>query len=58
MNMATTIRDCGVAENDFLAQVDEMAERAFEDQCTISNPRMPLVDELVTLYKKAYYGKI
>jgi len=33
-----------------------MSERAFEDQCTNSNPRYPLISELEGLYKKAYYG--
>ena len=36
----------------------KLAERAFEDQCTTSNPRYPLVSELEEIYKKAYYGTI
>lgn len=34
-----------------------MAEKAFDDQCTIANPRYPLISELKELYRKAYYGE-
>ncbi len=57
INMPATIKECGVSEKDFLARVDYLAERAFEDQCTTANPRLPLVSELKELYLKAYYGK-
>ena len=33
-----------------------MAEQAFDDQCTVANPRYPLIAELKELYRKAYYG--
>lgn len=52
-----TIAETGVDEKEFLAKLDALAERAFEDQCTTANPRYPLVSELKELYKKAYYGK-
>ncbi|WP_458788370.1 hypothetical protein [Vallitalea sediminicola] len=51
------MKEFGVDEKDFLSRVDYLADRAFEDQCTTANPRLPLVKELVNLYKKAYYGK-
>jgi len=41
----------------FESRVDELADRAFEDQCTTANPRMPLVTELADIYRKAFYGK-
>ncbi len=37
----------------FLAKVPELADKAFEDQCTTANPRMPLVKELEEIYRKA-----
>lgn len=52
-----TIRDYGVSEEDFLATLDEMSEQAFDDQCTGTNPRYPLISEIKEMYKKAYYGK-
>ncbi|MFZ3171839.1 MAG: hypothetical protein WA118_07660 [Carboxydocellales bacterium] len=33
-----------------------MAEKAFADQTTITNPRTPLVAELADIYRRAYYG--
>lgn len=57
LNVKTTIKEFGVDEKEFLSKVDYLADRAFEDQCTTANPRLPLVKELVDLYKKAYYGK-
>jgi acetaldehyde dehydrogenase/alcohol dehydrogenase len=52
-----TIREYGVKEKDFLARLDEMAEQAFDDQCTGCNPRYPLMAEMKQLYLNAYYGK-
>ncbi|MFD2328482.1 bifunctional acetaldehyde-CoA/alcohol dehydrogenase [Cohnella sp. GCM10020058] len=42
---------------DFELRVDQLADRAFEDQCTTANPRMPLVVELADVYRNAFYGK-
>ncbi|QGG55083.1 bifunctional acetaldehyde-CoA/alcohol dehydrogenase [Paenibacillus sp. B01] len=47
----------GFDESDFEARVDELADRAFEDQCTTANPRMPLVAELADVYRGAFYGR-
>lgn len=52
-----TIRDYGVAEDTFLATLDEMTEQAFDDQCTGANPRYPLLREIRRMYLNAYYGK-
>ena len=41
----------------FETRVDYLADRAFEDQCTTANPRMPLVTELADVYRNAFYGK-
>jgi acetaldehyde dehydrogenase/alcohol dehydrogenase len=57
LEVPETIKGHGVEESVFLAKVGYLADKAFEDQCTTANPRLPLVSELVTLYKKAYYGK-
>ncbi|PZD95478.1 bifunctional acetaldehyde-CoA/alcohol dehydrogenase [Paenibacillus sambharensis] len=47
----------GVNADAFEARADYLADRAFEDQCTTANPRMPLVTELAEIYRKAFYGK-
>ena len=51
-----TIRDYGIDEKDFLATLDEMTEDAFDDQCTGTNPRYPLMSEIKDMYLQAYYG--
>ncbi len=54
--MPMTIAECGIDEQQFAARVDAMADLAFEDQCTPANPKMPLVSELATIYRDAFYG--
>lgn len=52
-----TIKDYGVDEKYFLDTLDDMVEKAFDDQCTGANPRYPLMAEIKEMYLKAYYGK-
>ena len=47
----------GITEKTFLAQLDELAVKAYDDQCTGANPRYPLISEIKELYLAAYYGK-
>ena len=35
-----------------------MAEQAFDDQCTGTNPRFPLISEIREMYLRAYYGEL
>ena len=51
-----TIKDYGISEEDFLSILDEMSEKAFDDQCTGANPRYPLISEIKEIYLKTYYG--
>ncbi|MDO3681224.1 bifunctional acetaldehyde-CoA/alcohol dehydrogenase [Paenibacillus ehimensis] len=50
-------QDLGFDPAEFEAKVDVLADRAFEDQCTTANPRLPLVTELADVYRNAFYGK-
>jgi acetaldehyde dehydrogenase/alcohol dehydrogenase len=43
-------------ERAFYEQVEQMAEQAFDDQCTGANPRYPLIRDLKELYILAYRG--
>jgi acetaldehyde dehydrogenase/alcohol dehydrogenase len=54
VDMPWTIGQCGVDRQSFEQAVPEMADIAFGDQCTISNPRMPLVTELAFIFRAAY----
>ncbi|MFM7424414.1 MAG: bifunctional acetaldehyde-CoA/alcohol dehydrogenase [Elainella sp.] len=52
-----TIRDT-LSEDDqkFYSELEQMAEQAFDDQCTGANPRYPLIQDLKNLYVLAYQG--
>ena len=52
-----SFKEAGIDENEFLAKVDMLADRAFEDQCTSANPRVPLVSEIKQIMLDSYYGK-
>jgi len=47
----------GFDAKDFESRVDYLADRAFEDQCTTANPKLPLVSELAEVYRDAFYGR-
>ena len=52
-----SFKNAGIDEQEFLAKVDILADRAFEDQCTTANPRLPLVEEIKDMLINSYYGK-
>ncbi len=57
LDMPATIAQFGVSKEAFEAKVKFLADKAFEDQCTTANPKMPLVTELEEIYRKAYSGE-
>jgi len=67
MGIPTCIKHCGVngevvkqgfvSEEEFLSRVDDIAENAFNDACTLSNPRKTSKEDLVEILKCCYYGK-
>lgn len=54
VNLPQSISETGVGKEVFESRVKILAEQAFQDQTTISNPRMPLISELEELYRQAY----
>ncbi|MBQ8391598.1 MAG: bifunctional acetaldehyde-CoA/alcohol dehydrogenase [Clostridia bacterium] len=56
VGIKNSIRDYGIDEKNFLENLDEMTEQAFDDQCTGANPRYPLMSEIKKMYLNAYYG--
>jgi acetaldehyde dehydrogenase/alcohol dehydrogenase len=52
-----SLADAGVAEADFEAALPELAEAAFMDASLRTNPRMPMVAELVELLRAGYAGR-
>ncbi|WP_392558952.1 bifunctional acetaldehyde-CoA/alcohol dehydrogenase [Orbus mooreae] len=57
LEIPLSIKDFGVDEKTFLAQVDQLAVDAFDDQCTGANPRYPLIAELKQILLDTYYGR-
>jgi acetaldehyde dehydrogenase/alcohol dehydrogenase len=43
-------------DRDFYEKLENLAEQAFDDQCTAANPRYPLINDLKELYVLAYQG--
>ena len=56
INLPKSIRDFGVKEDEFMANLDVLVERAFDDQCTGANPRYPLMSEIKKIFLDAYEG--
>ena len=57
INIPMSIKEANVEEKPFLACLDTLSEKAFDDQCTSCNARYPLISEIKDLYLDAYYGK-
>lgn len=52
-----TIKEAGVSSDKFYASLDKMSEEAFDDQCTVANPRYPLISEIKQMYINAFEGR-
>ena len=56
INLPKSIQEFGVKEDEFMANLDVLVERAFDDQCTGANPRYPLMTEIKQIFLDAYHG--
>ena len=56
LGIESSFKEAGIDEKEFLEKLDMLADRAFEDQCTTANPRLPLVSELKQIMLDSYYG--
>ena len=52
-----SIADLGISREEFSLAMPELSKIAFDDPSWRSNPRMPLLSELVELFWKAYEGR-
>jgi acetaldehyde dehydrogenase/alcohol dehydrogenase len=52
-----SIAELGISRDEFERAIPEMVKAAFDDPSWRSNPRMPLMQELVELFWKAYEGR-
>jgi acetaldehyde dehydrogenase/alcohol dehydrogenase len=57
VNIPSSIKEVySGTEEEFLGAIATLAEEAFDDQCTGSNPRYPLIKDMKDLYITAYHG--
>ncbi len=47
----------GIDRDDFMSKIEEIAYLAYEDQCSPANPRVPVVEDMIEILKKAYDTK-
>ena len=64
VDVPLTIKEAGEKDNRsyidpvvYENALEDLAYKAFDDQCTTANPRLPRIDELKKLLHLAYYGK-
>lgn len=58
LEIPENIQAAGVPQDEFEAVLDEMAEAAFQDACTRTNPRACSKEEIRELFVRAYSGKL
>ena len=54
LDMPMSIKECKIDKEIYMNSIEKLALEAFDDQCTSSNPRLPLVSELKEIYIKIY----
>ncbi|OBX05966.1 bifunctional acetaldehyde-CoA/alcohol dehydrogenase [Gallibacterium genomosp. 3] len=52
-----SFKDQGINEQEFMDARRDLALLAFEDQCSPANPRLPVVEDMIEILTKAYYGE-
>ena len=57
LGLPRSIADLGISRKDFEGAVPELVKIAFDDPSWRSNPRMPLMNELMELLWRAYEGR-
>lgn len=56
IGIPASIEDTGVSGEAFFGNLDWLSEQAFDDQCTGTNPRYPLISEIKEMYSSAFAG--
>lgn len=55
-NTLKEITEVEITEEKFLAVLDRMSQNAFDDPCTLTNPRVPTAEEIKAIYTAAFNG--
>jgi acetaldehyde dehydrogenase/alcohol dehydrogenase len=57
LDIPNSIEELGIPKEEFERALPEMTKNAFDDPSWRSNPRMPLMTELIDLFRKGYKGR-
>ena len=57
LNLPRSIAELGISKDEFEQAIPDLVKTAFDDPSWRSNPRMPLMGEMVELFWKAYEGR-
>ncbi|MBT1165920.1 bifunctional acetaldehyde-CoA/alcohol dehydrogenase [Bifidobacterium simiarum] len=56
LGMDRSFQAAGVDEDYFWSVLEQIGMRAYEDQCTPANPRIPMIEDMKDIAIAAYYG--
>ena len=51
------VTEVDMSEEKFKEVLDRMSKNAFEDPCTLTNPRVSSIEDVKAIYESAYYGR-
>lgn len=54
LDIPAKVSENNILKDEYFRQIDKLAEMAFADQCTGTNPRAPLVSEIKEILEKIY----
>ena len=57
IGLPMSFKELGIDEKEWNSHIEEICLLAFEDQCSPCNPRVPLVEDMKVILKKAYKGE-
>jgi len=56
LDIPMSIQENGVDRVEFESKINILADRAYDDQDTLANPKQPLLTELAAIYRQAFTG--
>ena len=57
IGLPMSFKELGIDQKEWNNHIEEICLLAFEDQCSPCNPRVPLVEDMKVILKKAYNGE-
>ena len=58
VGMPMNFKDQGINQKEWESKLEDLAYKAYEDQCSPANPRVPMVKDMMEIMKAAYTGEI